>query len=129
MSFEIPGRKITRVAAADLSGKQYRMVKLDNTAKVAAFAADTDRPYGILQDKPTAGMEAEIMKNGVSKLYAGAGGIVMGDPVIPDADGKGTVGAFGADVTKFVIGVALETVAAGGLFAVDFDCGAAPRGA
>jgi hypothetical protein len=62
MAYEISNYsvKVTLVAAADLSAKQYHFVKLDNTGKAAAVTAITDVPVGVLQNAPTAGQGEQI---------------------------------------------------------------------
>lgn len=62
--------KVTLVAAADLSAKQYQFVKLDANGKAAAIAAITDVPIGVLQNAPTSGQEAEVLITGGTKLVA-----------------------------------------------------------
>ena len=51
MSYEIPGFTRSYEPAADLSGQQFRLVKLSG-ALIAATAAATDAVVGVLQNKP-----------------------------------------------------------------------------
>lgn len=130
MAFEIPGRKITRVCgASSLATKKHHFVKLHTDGTAIITAAVTDRPYGLLQNNPGVGQEAEIMRDGVSKCVAGAGGVAIGNLIGTANNGTGVPYAFGADTTKFIVGVALSDAAAGELFSLDFSCVSPPRGA
>src|SRR3954471_3680631 len=78
---------LTYPANADLSAKQYLFVKLLSTGKVDVCSATTDKPYGILQNKPTANQAAQVRILGISKLvYAGT--TAAGDALSCDAAGK-----------------------------------------
>ena len=58
-------------AGADLSGKQFHAVKAGpNEGEVIAMAADSDRPVGTLQNKPTTGQDATILISGISYFDA-----------------------------------------------------------
>jgi len=78
-------------ANADLSAKQYFLVKRHSTeGQCALVAAATDIPLGILQNKPAAaGRAAEVMILGRSKAQvAAATDIAIGDKLGPDANGR-----------------------------------------
>ena len=45
-------------ASADLSAKQYYFVKLSSETKVTVCSAVTDKPIGVLQNKPASGEQA-----------------------------------------------------------------------
>lgn len=129
MAFEIPGRKITAVCgAASLAQKKHYFVKLHTDGTVIVPTANTDQPYGILQNNPVQGGEAEIMKDGVSKLVASET-VAIGNVIGTAADGRAEVMAHGTDTTKFIVGVALSAADAGETFTVDFSCSAPNRGA
>ena len=91
MAYEISNYsvKVSLVAAADLSAKQYHFVKLDSDGKAAAVTATTDKAIGILQNDPTAGQEAEVLVVGGSKLVCGAA-VTEGAIVGTDAAGAGS---------------------------------------
>ena len=74
MAYEISNYsvKVTLVAGADLSAKQYTFVKLDSSGQAVAAAAATDIPIGVLQNAPTSGQEAEVLVVGGTKIVAGA---------------------------------------------------------
>lgn len=123
MAWEIPGQQIPFQAAADLSAQQFRAVKLDSNGQIAAIAAVTDIPLGILQDKPgAAGRAGCVMLDGVSKMVAGAN-LAKGDRVGVDATGRAVAYVAGTDTTKYAIGTVLEdNSVANGLVTVMFDC-------
>lgn len=91
MATEFQGISRTYAANADLSAKQYFLMKLGTTAgQVAIVAATTDIPVGLLQNKPAAaGRAAEVMRLGWSKAdVAAATDIAIGDVLGPDANGR-----------------------------------------
>jgi hypothetical protein len=95
---------IPYAAAADLSAKQYHAVKDNGSGAAAAFAAATDAPIGILQNKPAAaGKSCSIAFDGVAKAILG-GTVAKGDLVGPDADGKLVKKAWAVGLSGFVIG-------------------------
>lgn len=132
MAFEIPGKMDgTRPAGADLSaaGNQFKFVKLNSSGQVVAIAANTDKPYGILQNRPAAGQAAAVMIDGISKLQADAA-TQEGARIGPSADGQGATYVPGTDTTKYIVGEAVtECGAAGEIISVQFDCAGASRGA
>lgn len=130
MAFEIPGfTDGTRPAGGDLSTKQYYFVKLNSSGQVVIIAANTDKPYGILQNAPTAGQLAEVMLMGISKVSADAD-LAIGDQIGASADGQAATYAPGTDTTKYIVGEVLTAnTAAAGLVSVAFNCLGAGRGA
>lgn len=122
MPFEIPVLDITRVAAADLSAKQFFIVKADAGGEIALAAAG-EQSYGVLQDKPGLGKSGAVRVYGVTKVVAGAA-IAEGDPITSDAAGKAKAAVkastntsdagVAADplVGSYVLGIALEAAAA-----------------
>ncbi len=115
MAYEISNYsvKVTLVAAADLSAKQYTFVKLNSSGQVAAAAAATDIPIGVLQNAPTSGQEAEVLVVGGTKLVAGAA-IGEGALVGTSATGKAAALVAGTDTTKYVVGTLLTEAGADG---------------
>jgi hypothetical protein len=130
MAFELPGFVDgTRPAGADLSSHQYKFVKLNSSGQVVICAAATDKPYGILQNKPTSGQAAEVMKNGLSKMIMAAGN-TKGNVGGTDSSGLFAAYAFGTDTTKYMCAEVVEDAdAASGVGTVAFDCFMPPRGA
>lgn len=91
MATEYPGICRSYAANADLSTKQYFLVKRHTVAgQCALVAATTDLPIGLLQNKPAAaGRAAEVMMIGWSKAnVAAATDIAIGDKLGPDANGR-----------------------------------------
>jgi hypothetical protein len=113
MAYEISNYsvKVTLVAAADLSAKQYHFVKLDNTGKAAAVSAITDIPVGVLQNAPTAGQEAEVLVSGGTKLVAGEQ-ITL--PAFLSTTNAGKADKIATtDTTQYVVAQALTAAGAG----------------
>ena len=82
------------VAGADLTGHQYRWVKLNSadTSQIAVIpVAAVGEGIGILQNAPRAGEAANVAYLGVSKLVA-SGAIGVAGAVQSAADGKGVAG-------------------------------------
>lgn len=98
-------------AGADLSAKQFYAVELTAANTVNVCNAATDRPIGILQNKPRANEAAAVCHNG--RTYARADGgsvaIAVGDLVGPAAGGK-LIKKATADFST--IGTALSAAAA-----------------
>ena len=114
MAYEIPVLVVAFEAAADLSAKQFRVMKMATGGKVDVFSGATDVPVGILQNKPTAGQTAEVMVYGVSKVDSDAA-LAVGDILAGQTDGQAEV----ADSGDFPIGVCvLASGAAGELASV-----------
>jgi hypothetical protein len=115
MAYEISNYsvKVTLVAGADLSTKQYTFVKLDSSGQAVAASGATDIPVGVLQNAPTAGQEAEVLIVGGTKIVAGAA-IGEGALVGTSAAGKAVALVAGTDTTKYVVGTLLTESAADG---------------
>jgi hypothetical protein len=129
MAYEISQSvKITLVAAADLSAKQYTFVKLNSSGQAAACAAATDKPIGILQNAPTSGQECEIVVSGGSKVKAG-GTLDEGNSVGTDSNGAAVALAQGTDTTKYVVGQALLPAVSGEIATVIINAASAARAA
>lgn len=112
-------------AGADLSAKQYYFVKLSAADTVTVCAATTDKPIGVLQNKPTSGQTAEICCVGVTKV-SGDADLALGDSIGTSADGQAAAYTV-ADTTKYIVGTVLQdNAAAGGLVTAVINC-ANPR--
>lgn len=103
--------KITLEAGADLSAKQYFFVKLDNNGKAVSCSAATDKPVGVLQNKPTSGQAAEIVVVGLTKVSSDAA-LTIGALIGTSADGQADAKTPGTDTTEFVVGTVLTTTGA-----------------
>lgn len=124
MAYEISNYsvKVTLVAGADLSTKQYTFVKLDSSGQAVAAAAATDIPVGVLQNAPTAGQEAEVLIVGGTKIVAGAA-IGEGALVGTSSTGKAVALVAGTDTTKYVVGTLLtESGADGNIVTAVVNC-------
>jgi hypothetical protein len=114
MAVETIDRAWSAKAAADLSSKQYTLVKLGsgNTINVAAAG---DAGF-VLVDKPKSGQYGTIALQGICKVQLG-GTVNAGDYLSSDANGhaiKATDGSSTIDGTK-IIGQALEDGVSGDL--------------
>jgi hypothetical protein len=105
MAVEIPGFSLTLEAAGDLSGQQYRFVKMSGTQCTVATGA-TDKTVGVLQNRPDAATRAAtVLVSGVTKAVAGAA-ITAGAVLYIDASGRVT----STQASNTAVGVALSTV-------------------
>jgi hypothetical protein len=105
MAYEIANSavKITLVAGADLSAKQYYFVKINTSGEAVLCAAATDKPIGVLQNDPASGEEAVITVVGGSKVVASAS-IDEGALIGTTAAGKAGAKVPGTDTTNYVVG-------------------------
>lgn len=97
----------TSVAGADLSALQYHFVNKAADGTIVAVDADTDIPYGVLQEGVAAGKVCHIVCLGGTKLKAGAAinpGVLIG----PGATGKAAARTAGTDTTKYICGQLCE---------------------
>ncbi len=115
MAYEISNYsvKVSLVAGADLSAKQYTFVKLNSSGEAIAAAAATDIVIGVLQNAPTSGQEAEVLVIGGTKIVAGAA-IAEGAQIGTSSAGKAVALTAGTDTTKYVAGTLLTESAADG---------------
>lgn len=124
MAFDQSPVCVSLPASADLSTKQYLFVELANTGKVSVCNAAGEAAIGVLQDKPAAdGRIGQVAVGGISKVFAGSGGIDEGDLVTTDAAGKAIVAtkaytdtqagaAQDALIGSYVVGVCVKAAAA-----------------
>jgi hypothetical protein len=103
---EIPGVLAPFEAAANLSSKQYYVVKISASQKVN-ICGDGEAGTGILQNDPELGQEASVMIAGISPAIYG-GTVAANDNLASDASGRLVVAAAG----KNVIAIAIEAGAA-----------------
>lgn len=123
MAYEKPLFMHSRRAAADLSAKQYHFVKLDANGDVVACSAITDIPYGVLQNAPTLGQTAEVMRQGISKIVSD-GVIAVGSLIGTSADAQADAIAAGTDTTVYAVAryIGNAAAAAGDIISCDLDC-------
>jgi len=101
-------------AAADLSAKQYFMVKYSAADTVALCSAAADRAIGVLMNKPAvAGQAADVRILGIAPVVSDGSGtaIAVGDYVGPSSAGK-AIKKSTAD--NSVAGMALDASSADG---------------
>lgn len=94
MAYEIQNPQISLVAGADLTGAQYKAVKLDSSGNIVLCGAD-ESGIGILQDNPALGAAGTVWMYGVSKGQYG-GTVAKGASVSTDAAGKFVTAGSGA---------------------------------
>jgi hypothetical protein len=120
-----PGLK----AAADLSAKQYYFVKITANDTVNVCSAVTDRPIGVLQNKPKSGDTAEVCMLGISKV-SGDADLAAGDAIGTSVDGQAATYVPGTDTTKYIVGQVLQdNSTAGGIATAAINCISPARGA
>lgn len=99
-----PGGRITKAAGADLSTKQYFIVKLVANAVVLSSAA-TNQHLGTLENNPVSGDTAVVLgrhSSDTGKVILG-GTVAAGDKLTSDANGKAVATTTANDV---VMGIA-----------------------
>jgi hypothetical protein len=96
-------------AGADLSAaaNQYKFVEVDSSGNVTVCNAATDRPVGVLQNRPKSGEAAEVVIAGITKLQADAA-LTIGTLIGTSADGQADAKTLGDAGTEFVVGMALS---------------------
>jgi len=106
--------KIGLKAASDLSEKQFYALQLisgtDYSCNLAT--ASTQKPGGVLQNKPASGKAADSMFVGISKCVAG-GTIHNGDRITPTTDGTFVATTTAKD---FTWGYSLTEASSGDVF-------------
>ena len=100
-------------AENDLSAKQFYCMELSAADQVDVCDNAADVPIGILQNKPTAGREAQVRVLGRSRAVSDGSGtaIVVGDPLKTSSGGKVIKAATDKD---WAIGRALSASTADG---------------
>jgi len=121
MAIQSPVHYFSFAATNDLTGKQFYLVDCDAATSTSSITnvitptAAGQKVLGVLQNKPAAGQEAQVMLLGISKVVAGAA-VAAGDLVMSDNQGRAVTatpaGAFPA--TNFIVGRALNAAAAAG---------------
>lgn len=111
-----PGGRITKFeAAADLSAKQWYIVKAASATTVNLASAATDVLLGVLENAPVSGDTAVVVgrhSNETCKVIAG-GSITLGAKITSDGNGKAVVTT---TTGNQVLGIALEAADANDIF-------------
>lgn len=106
-----------RVAGADLHLDQYCAVKQSTTGRQVILASTGGEAIaGILLNTPLSGQVAIICQRGIVQAQAGTGGFNAGDQLMTEAS---TGKLITKTSTNVVVGVAIETTAAGAVGTVD----------
>lgn len=116
MAVEIAaGTQVTKtfVAGADLSAKQYYLVKL-SAGTVIPCAAVTDVPIGVVQNNPLSGEAAEVVLLGGTKVVSSAN-LAAGVQIGTTTAGKVAALVAGTDTTKYVVGTLVTAAGADGV--------------
>lgn len=108
MSYEEKLESISLTADGDQSGNQYKFMKGDTTGVALQDSAGANC-IGVLQNKPTDGLIAEVGFKGVSKVVAGAAVSKWAD-IQSDGTGRAIAAASG----DYIQGIALEAATAAG---------------
>jgi hypothetical protein len=109
------------VAGSDMRTKQFYLVKLSANNTVIPCAATTDKPYGVLQNKPNTGEPAAVVCVGLTKI-SGDANLAGGDSIGTSADGQAAAYTV-ADTTKYIVGqVQQDNTAAGGIVTAFICC-------
>ena len=112
-------------AAGDLSAEanQFKFVKLDAAGKVVAIAAITDRPIGVLQNRPALGQMATVRVVGSTKLQADAALATPGTIIGTSADGQADAKTLADAGTEFAVGITKDVAGgAGEIIECFVDC-------
>ena len=130
MAYESIGTDIgTFTASADLSSKQYYFVKMSGDNTVTVCAAVTDKPIGVLQNKPTSGQAAEITVSGETKVSSDAA-LTAANIIGTAADGQAAAYVAGTDTTKYLVGQMLVSTGGAGVIGTAIvNCAGIGRGA
>lgn len=112
------GRNST-ITGTTLSGPngsgQFLAVQLSTTVaftvQIASTAASGGKIFGILQNKPSTGIAADVGIFGVSKAVAGLATIVMGMELEASSTALGTLIPFSSAAGVYSVGRALESAA------------------
>tara|TARA_R110002020_G_scaffold64898_3_gene171764 strand:+ start:2549 stop:2947 length:399 start_codon:yes stop_codon:yes gene_type:complete len=110
MAIQYDGSGITSTltAEADLSAKQYFILKQGAADLGCDLSNATTQPLGVLTNKPTSGQAASVVHCGVTQVSAGAA-ITRGALLKVDANGQVVTAAIGSGNTFCTIGKALQS--------------------
>ncbi len=120
----LPGLK----AGADLSSSQYKFVKLSAAGTVVACDGATDRPIGVLQNKPTSGQAATVVTIGVTKIQPDEA-LTVGSTIGTSSDAQAQIVAVGSETTVYIVGIVLQAAGTGELATALVNCAAPARAA
>ena len=117
---------LTLIAGSDLSALKHTIVRITGEQTCGVATVATQKPEGILQNKPVSGAAALVRTRGKSKAVAGAA-ITVGARLMWGTGGK-VITLSGT--TNYVIGVALQAAGADGdLIEINVQPGEQPAAA
>lgn len=103
MAFETQGRDaITRIAGANLSTHQYKALALNGNGEVILPGTAGMKIIGVLQNKPASGKPASVMRDGISKMVAGAA-VNLGAAVTTDTSGRVVTASTGNAILGYAL--------------------------
>ncbi len=111
-------------AGADLTAEanQYRFVKLDGSGRVVLCAAVTDKPIGVLLNRPQLGEAARVACAGMVPLR-GSEALTIGASVGTSADGRAQIVTVVTEATVYLAGTVLKpSGAADGIATALINC-------
>ena len=112
-NLKIPG--LTAAANYSAVANQYKFVKLSAAKVVTVCDGTTDKPIGVLQNRPKLGEEAEVVCIGITKVR-GDENLAAGASIGTSADGEAATYSV-SDNTKHIVGIVIEDNAAAGGYA------------
>ncbi len=95
---------VTCASSLSAASQQFCIVKLVATG-VCALAADTDVPFGVVQNSPGLGEPAIVCVSGFTKLAAGSVDLAKADRVAGNGSGRAIAVVAGTSVGYYPIGV------------------------
>lgn len=113
----IEGNHLSRIAGADLSAHQYKIVKLNSSDEVVAATAATDVILGVLDNTPADGESASVWlrsANGTFKVKLG-GTVAIGDAVTSNGS---SVGIATTTAGNQILGYAVQAGVSGDIIEV-----------
>ncbi len=119
---QLPIFQITYQAFGDFRSSQFQLCKFQASRVVTGCsAAQTDIPCGVIQNNPNSGEAAVVMHAGLSKVKAGES-ITYGNLIGTTSTGAVQALTAGSETTKYIIGMAVESVDSGDLCAALINC-------
>lgn len=117
-------------AAGDLSNKQYYFMKLSADRTVTTCTAATDKPIGVLQNKPAAANRSAVVRVVGESYVSSDAALTAGNLIGTQDDGQADAKTPGTDTTEYVVGmVTMGTGSAGDLAVAVINCASPHRAA
>jgi hypothetical protein len=116
---------LTAASSMSASTQQFCVVKLVTGRKVVPVTAETDIPFGVLQNSPGQDELAIVAVAGQTKIRVGGTDVSDTDVLGVDATARARSLTAGTGTTLYVLGRVLDTDASdndGGLISALIDC-------